>query len=132
MLVDAVVIAGDGSGADVHVAADVRVSDVREVRGLGPRREHRFLRLDEIADLHFAPQDGAGAEMSIRADASLALDHRVFRYRAGLEPHVVANADVAQMNARLDDAVAADRRLSFERNERIDDGVLTDVHATVD
>ncbi len=43
MLLEAVVVAEDGAGADVRAFADVAVAEVREVVRLGPRRTRVFL-----------------------------------------------------------------------------------------
>ena len=61
VLVGAVVVGNDGAGADVDARADLRITDVREVIGLGAITHLRVLHLDEIADVHFrrraAPRD---------------------------------------------------------------------------
>src|SRR5437588_7834667 len=46
----AVVVARDRSGADVHVRADGRVAEIRQMHRLRSRPEHCFLELDEVAD----------------------------------------------------------------------------------
>ena len=51
VLLDAVVVAGNGAGADVDALADRRVAEVRQMIGLGLRPERRLLQLDEVADV---------------------------------------------------------------------------------
>ena len=51
MLLLAVVVAGDGAGADVDLLADRRVAEIGEVVGLRPAAERRLLQLDEVADV---------------------------------------------------------------------------------
>ena len=50
-LARAVVIAGDGAGADIGAGADAGVADIGEVIGLGAGLDHGLLDLDEIADV---------------------------------------------------------------------------------
>src|SRR5262245_53282591 len=52
VLLEAVVVAGDGSGADVAVRADLTVAEVGQVVRLGPGADRRLLGLDEVADVH--------------------------------------------------------------------------------
>src|SRR5690606_6704634 len=61
-LVHAVVVAGDGAGADVDLRADARVAQVGEVVGLAARAERRVLGLDEIADVHAFGEHRARAQ----------------------------------------------------------------------
>src|ERR1017187_2198843 len=70
--------------------------------------------------------------MSVWADHGAALDHGVLGHRARLEMHVVTNRDIDQVHARLDDASRADRGRTFDRYERIDDGVIADGDGRVD
>src|SRR5262245_17642465 len=49
VLADAVVVAGDGAGADIGAGADGGVADIAQVIGLGAGLDHRFLDLAEIA-----------------------------------------------------------------------------------
>src|SRR3569623_1616603 len=50
--IGAVVIAGDGAGADIDAPAYRRVADVTQMIHLRARTDRRFLHLDEIADVH--------------------------------------------------------------------------------
>ncbi len=50
VLVEAVVVAGDGAGADVGFGAHVGVADIGEVVDLGALGDHGVLDLDEVAD----------------------------------------------------------------------------------
>ena len=51
VLVNAVIVAGDGSSPDVDARADLRVAEVSKVVGLGSLAEPDLLGLDEIADV---------------------------------------------------------------------------------
>src|SRR5882672_1943773 len=52
VLGDAVVIAGDGAGADVDALAELRVANVAQVVRLRLWAEAARLHLDEVADMH--------------------------------------------------------------------------------
>ena len=51
MLVEAVVVAGDGAGADIGAGADLGVADIGQMIDLGAGVDQRRLGLDEVADL---------------------------------------------------------------------------------
>ena len=85
VLVGAVVIAGDGAGADVDVAPHRGVADIGEVVGLGARRDLARLHLDEIADVHFLGERGAGAQPRVRADAAARADVGLLEMAEGLD-----------------------------------------------
>ena len=51
VLLEAVIVAEDGAGADVDAFADLAVAEVGEVVGLAAPAEAGLLRLDEVADV---------------------------------------------------------------------------------
>ena len=71
VLVRAVVIAGDGAGADIDLLADGRVAEVGQVIGLAARAEDAVLDLDEVADVHARGQAGARPEARERTDVAV-------------------------------------------------------------
>jgi len=70
VLESAVVVAGDGAGADVHVAPDFAVANVGEVIRLGADIEPRFLDLHEVADVDVRSEFGLRPDTGKGADAS--------------------------------------------------------------
>src|SRR5690606_6400024 len=62
VLGEAVVIAGDGAGADIGASTHARVSNVGEVVGLGLVAELRGLGLDEVADAYAAAEFRSGTK----------------------------------------------------------------------
>src|SRR5450755_1707486 len=60
VLVRAVVVTGDGAGADVDVAAYARVADVGQVIGFAACTDNARLDLDEISDVHLVGEHGRG------------------------------------------------------------------------
>src|SRR3954447_17531340 len=67
MLVRAVVVAGDGAGADVAALADHRVAQVGEVIRLAALPERRVLQLHEVADVRPFANLRTGAQACKRA-----------------------------------------------------------------
>src|SRR3954468_22928581 len=74
LLAGAVVVGGDGAGADVRVLADLGVADVGQVGHLGALSDHRVLDLDKGAGLGALEQDGARAKVAERPDRGVAPD----------------------------------------------------------
>ena len=110
--VGAVVVAADGSGADVHAAPHRGVTDVREMVGLAVRRDAAVLHFDEVADMHVIRQHAARAQPSIRAKLAAGTDFgriemaerrnagagshgHVAQHRMGTHAHAVTQFDTA-------------------------------------
>ena len=68
VLVAAVVIAGDGAGADIGAGADEGVADIAQMIGLGAGLDRRFLDLDEIADARALAEPRARPQPRERPD----------------------------------------------------------------
>src|SRR5262245_40114514 len=66
VLVDAVVVAGDGAGADVDARPDRGVAEVAQVLGLRARAELRLLELDEVADPRLLAHAAVGPPLGQR------------------------------------------------------------------
>ena len=100
VLVRAVVVAGDGAGADVDVAADARVADVGQVVGLAARPDRARLDLDEVADVRpRRASDRRRTDPRVRPDAAARADPRVRRC-AKTAATVVSVADGDVVEAR--------------------------------
>ena len=84
VLVEAVVVAEDGAGADVGALAHAAVADIGEVVGLGARLEPGVLDLDEVADVRACADVGARPEARERPDAGALA--RCARRRSGSWP----------------------------------------------
>ena len=82
VLVDAVVVAGDGASADVGAFADLRVAEIGEMAGLGAFAELRFLGFDEVADVRVLADLAAGAEVREGADLRAIGDGGILKHRA--------------------------------------------------
>ena len=119
-LVYAVVVARDGTGADIDALAHVGVSDVRQMVHLGIPTDHGLLDLYEVANVVVALQFCTRTQPRIWADAGVAADVRIFEMAEGQNLHIFLNlhvthdavgahADtVAQLDAAFKDAAHVD------------------------
>ena len=130
VLVLAVVVAGDGTGADVHVRADFGVADVAEVAGTAAGADAGGLDLDEVADVDARLEVSAGTKMAEGADVRPALDYGAFD-DGDVDGHLVLDSAVDDDRVGADAAAGADRRLADERGVRVDDRAQADFDAGV-
>src|SRR3990167_542934 len=70
-LVHAIVVAGDGAGADVHAGTDLRIAQVAEVVRFRALAEAGLLGFDEVADMHAFGEFRAGAQSRIGTDRAI-------------------------------------------------------------
>src|SRR5438309_3390176 len=132
VLGDAVVVAGDRPGADVHRLADGRVADVGEMRHLRPPADRRFLQLDEVADLGVRPHVREGPQVAERSEDGPRLDDRLRQHAVGQERDPVAEPAPVEVAAGADDALGAHPGLPLEHDPRLEHRVRTDLHRVVD
>jgi hypothetical protein len=120
MLRYAVVIAGDGAGADVRLAADGSIAEVGQVQSLRALMKHRVLYFDEISDAgpcanicagtqtrewpYFGfKANAAGVENGVRSDDGIVIHPGIAENAAGLNLAARADACFAEkLDARLD------------------------------
>ena len=132
MLVHAVVVAGDGSRADVDTRADDGVAKIVEVVGLGSFAESHLLGLDKVADVRAFADAALGAEMSVGTE------DRSIAYFGAVEDAAIAHGDFVAESRLLDDGVGADAALGADlcRSQQLyigfDDGVRTNRNGGVD
>ena len=84
VLGEAVVIAGDGSGADVRFGADPRIADIGQMVDLGALLDRRLLDLNEIANFGVDRDVRARPEPRVRPDDRAAGDPRALEMREGV------------------------------------------------
>ncbi len=84
MLVEAVIVAGDGAGADISARADAGIADISEMVNLGALADLGLLDLDEIADMGVLGEGGAGPQPRERPDRRARADARTLRYDRSL------------------------------------------------
>ena len=79
VLGEAVVVAGDGAGAEIGVGADMGVADIGEMVDLDAGLQRRGLGLDEIADPGAFAERGAGPQARVGTDGGFLADRRPAR-----------------------------------------------------
>src|SRR6266436_1729107 len=126
MLLEAVVVAGDGPGADVGVRADLAVAEVGEVIRLGPGTEHRLLGLDEVADVDALGESCPRAEACEWTDARIRADLGAVGDAAEEQVHALAERGVDQVGRAVEPAALADTGAATELHVRPDHGVAAD------
>src|SRR5260370_17807615 len=93
ILVNSIVVAGDGAGAYVGFAPYARVAEIGKVHGLGALAEDALLDLDEIADPCAFDHAHVAAEMREGPDLSLRRDETRVHDRIRLDDHAVTDRD---------------------------------------
>src|SRR5687767_12021554 len=122
VLVGAVVVAGDGAGADVDVASHRGIADVGEVVGLGAGADVGLLHLDEVADVDFLLEARARAQPRVGADAAILADAGRVDVAERLDARAGADLGVA------DHAVGADLGAVGELDLALEHAVDIDAH----
>src|SRR3546814_19531162 len=92
VLQEAVVVAGDGAGADVGGGADGGVAQIAQVVGLGALAQLGVLDLDEVDDM------GAAAELGPRTQPREGAEHHAVATPGA--PAVATAADLARSDKR--------------------------------
>ena len=128
----AVVVAGDGAGADVGGFADLGITDVGEMVGLRAFADAGFFHFDEVADVSLFADFAAGAEMDERADFSAIGDRGVFEYAGLADEDVVADSAVFNDGEGADAAAGADVGFAEELDEGLNDGFRSDFDIGID
>ena len=68
VLVGAIVVAGDGTGANIHIGTNLAVAQIAQMTRLGAKPEGGILDLDEVADMGLFPQHGTRTQPGERTD----------------------------------------------------------------
>src|SRR5690606_5895142 len=129
-LVHPIVVAGDGTRADIRAAAHLRVTDVGQVIDLRAGTQHGLLGLDKVADLGSGVQPGTGTQPGIRTDVTLLADLGAVQvaerldHRAGLDHRITNHA------VRLDDHPVLDHHPTFEHHVDVNADIPSDAYLT--
>src|SRR5476649_2349523 len=123
--VDAVVVAGDGAGADVDARTNGGVADVGQVVGLAVRGDLAVLDFDEIADVYVLGQLGARAQARVRSDDGGGPDHRAFDVAKRLDAGAGGDAGIDDDAVRADGDAVRQFDLAFEHAADIDADVAS-------
>ena len=109
VLVHAVVVAGDGAGADIGSFADLRVAEVGEMVGLCALAEPRLFGLDKVAHVRVFADFASGAQVGKGADLRAIGDGGILEDAALADENAVAQGAVLDHREGADAAAAADR-----------------------
>ena len=96
VLLFSVVVASDGSGANVDVGAEGGISEVGEVVGLGAAPDFGVFGLHEVADVGLRADLASGAQMGEGAQLRVVPDGCVRDDAVGANEHVVPKLGVLQ------------------------------------
>src|SRR5512133_581357 len=132
VLIDTVIVAGDGPAADVDIAADLGVPQIGQVRGLRSRTHGDFFGFDKVADLDLIVQDGTRPQMGHGTDTDPDRQLRAFQYRTALDKAIVADTAAVNRYAAFDRAAGADGRCAADPAIGVDDRIGADHNAMVD
>src|SRR5688572_6417886 len=120
MLVYAVVVAGDGTRADVNVIPNISITKVGEMTSFRAFAEMRFFDFDEIADMRAFSQFSAGAQTGERPDRTTAFQHRIFEHAVRTDFTVIANHAIFQHAARTDFDAVTQFHVTFDNDIGVD------------
>ncbi len=87
VLVEAVVIAGDGPCPDIRARTDPRIANIGQMVDLCAGLDFSFFGLDKIADMHITADFGARTDTREGTDQSAFLYCRAFKMREGFDDH---------------------------------------------
>jgi len=90
VLVDAVVVAGNGAGANVHASPNFCVAKVGQVIGLRPFAQPDLFRLHEISHVCPFADLAARAQMAVGAEQRTVRDVGFVENTSGPDEHVIA------------------------------------------
>src|SRR5258708_3530832 len=102
VLVNSVIVASDGSGADVDGGADFCVAKVSKVVGLRSLSEFDFFGFHKIADVRAFSNIAAGAQVGIGAEDSAGSDAGFFENASGTNDDAVGDFGIANYGIGTD------------------------------
>jgi hypothetical protein len=119
-LVDTVVVAGDGAGADVDVAANLGVAEIGEMVGLAAFAQLGLLGFDEVAHVCAGREFGAGPQARERADPAGAVGRDAFQVAVPQHFGTGREVDVAQPAERTDPHAIAEGDAVLQDHVHVD------------
>ena len=132
VLVDSIVVAGDGAGADVDPCADFGIAQIGEMVGFGSLAQLDLLGLDKIANVRTLSNIAAGAQMGIRAEDSVAFDAGAIENAAVADEDSIADFGISNHGIRPNAATGAYVRVAQNLNKRLEHGVRRNLNVTID
>ena len=114
MLAHTVVVAGDGTRANIDARSHGGIADIRKVRNLAAGTDGRFLNLHMRARLGSLAQMGARAQVCAGAGRRAIIETRVFGNRL-VNAAAAAHHGIRKARIRTDNAIATDGSLSHQK-----------------
>src|SRR6266404_1544175 len=122
--VEAVVVAGNRTSADVCFRADLRIAEIGEVHRLGAFADSALLQLDEISDARIRFQVIVRAKTREGTDDDAVVKATLRYYAMRLDGYVVAKSCVGENASRSNGATHANFRFAEQLHAGLDDGVF--------
>ena len=132
MFGEAVVIAGDGAGADVGFVADFGVADIGKMRGLGALADGALFNFHEIADARAFEEMGFGPEAGEGTNDDFGFEPTLREDAVGFDEDIVPERGVVKDAAGADAATGADFGFAEELDAGFEDGVFADSDIRID
>ena len=124
MLRDAVVVAGDRAGADVHALANRGVAEIREVSAPWSRGRGGLLQLDEVPDVRVLADVRVAAESArtVRPARPAPRSNSTITQKLLID-HAIVDRGVDDADAGVNLTAGPNPRAALEVHVRMDDGV---------
>src|SRR3990167_2827118 len=134
VLVDAIVVAGDGASTHVDLVASDGVTQIGQVVGLAALAQHGIFRFHEVTDPGVFFHFGARTQAGERAYIAVGADHGIFDVAVGLHNGIIGNAAVDNHAVGADLHIVAQRHVAFKDAVDVDAAILAyaDTAANVD
>ena len=125
MLVGAIIVTGDSTGADIHIVTNLGIAQVAQMARLGTFAQACFFHFDEVADMGAHRQLCARTKTGEWPHGAFRCQHRIFQYAIRADLAVVANYAVFQHAAGTDFHAVAQLDRTFNNYVGINRDVAT-------
>jgi len=132
MLEHTVVVAGDRTRTHVYTGADVGVTEVVKVVGLGAAAEAEVLGLHEVPYMSVFADVAAGTKVSVGTEEGIAADCGLIEDAAVADKNAIADGGVLDDGVGPNPAVVADAGVAEELDEGLYGGISADFDGGVD
>ena len=96
MLIDSIVITGNGARANIHLRTHLAITDITQVIHFTTHPDSGLFGFHKIADAGSVCQHRSGAQSRIRSDTALFTDHRFLQMAHGMNNSAVGHTDITQ------------------------------------
>ena len=128
----AVVVAGDGAGADVRARADFRVAKVGQMPGFDFGADARVFHFNEVSDFRPGGEDGSGAQTGEGSDFASVPQLRLAQMGKGMHDDIFSEDGIFNDAVLSDAAVFAEDDFADEKNIGVDIGAFCGADGAAD